>query len=73
MRYFQFLTWSYKEGDKLEVMSEDDIRNEYFPWWYEKMCEKHGKEHVDQTYSFRECLEDWIIMHYATEIEEGEN
>jgi hypothetical protein len=49
-------------------MSEDEIRKEYYPWWYGKMCEKYGKEHVDATYSFEECLEDWKIVHWAWEV-----
>ena len=58
MRYF-----SYDEHKTdpsvdpyVETVSEEDIRRNYYPYWYSRMCEKFGKEHVDSTYSF----EDWI-------------
>lgn len=44
---------------------EDDIRKEYYPWWYEKMCKEYGKEEVDKNWSFEDCLEDWIATNYA--------
>ena len=51
------------------TVSEDDIRKEYYPWWYEKMCKKYGKEEVDKNWSFEECLENWVTLHYAWEVE----
>ena len=63
MRYY-----CYELPDNSGVtMSEREIRNEYYPFWLEKMYEKFGKEHVDATYSFEECLEDWVIIHHAWE------
>lgn len=65
MRYF-----NYNEPDELGdpvqfVVSEEDIRRDYYPIWYENMCRKYGKEHVDEVYSFEECLEDWTAVHWA--------
>jgi hypothetical protein len=67
MRYYSF---AYPvDGEAcVETMSEEDIRKEYYTWWYDKMCEKYGKEHVDATYSFEECLEDWVVVHWAWEV-----
>jgi hypothetical protein len=67
MRYYSF-AYPVDGEDCVETMSEDEIRKEYYPWWYGKMCEKYGKEHVDATYSFEECLEDWKIVHWAWEV-----
>lgn len=69
MRYF-----SYNEptedgnGVKTVVMSEEQIRDVYWPYWYGKMCAKYGKEKVDQDYSFADCLDDWIAVNWAWEI-----
>lgn len=66
MRYYTFVQPINEVGDPEYItMSEDEIRKEYYPWWYRKMCEKFGKEHVDSTYSFEDCLEDWITVHWA--------
>jgi hypothetical protein len=36
------------------------------------MCKKFGKEHVDKTYNFEDCLEDWIIVNWAWEVNDDE-
>lgn len=70
MRYFTFVQPLDNSSEPEYVtMSEEDIRKEYYPYWYDKMCHKYGKEHVDQHYSFEECLEDWKVIHWAVESE----
>ena len=70
MRYFSY-TWPVEDDNPVtETFSEDDIRREYWPFWYEKMCQKYGKNHVDETYTFEDCLEDWIDVHWAQEVTE---
>ena len=67
MRYYSF-AYPTEGDDVVETMSEDDIRKEYYPYWYGKMCEKFGKEHVDANYCFEDCLVDWIVIHWAWEV-----
>lgn len=71
MRYFTFVQPANDAGDPEYVtMSEDDIRKEYYPYWYEKMCDKYEQAYVDENYSFEDCLEDWKIVHWAWEVKE---
>ncbi len=79
MRYFCYDELvDPSEGSCVVTVSEQEIREEYYPWWYEKMCKKYGKEEVDENWSFEECLEDWVTVHYAWRVnaiyddEEGE-
>lgn len=67
MRYFSYNTFKTDPSidSYVETVSEEEIRKDYYPWWYEKMCKKYGKEHVDETCSFEECLEDWCTVHWA--------
>ena len=73
MRYFCYNEYdpvsllADDSGGYVVTMCEERIRAEYYPWWYGKMCEKFGKEHVDQNYSFEDCLQDWITVHWAWE------
>ena len=68
MRYF-----SYNEPDNPDTgsknsvvtVSEEHIRWKYYPYWYEQMCKKFGKEKVDERYSFEDCLKDWIVVNWA--------
>ena len=52
----------------VETVSEEAIRKEYFPYWYDKMCKKFGKEYVDKNYSFEECLIDWCVVNWAWKV-----
>ena len=70
MRYF-----SYDEPDEdfnniVVTKSEEEIRKEYYPIWYERMCKKFGKEVVDRDYSFEDCLDDWIVVNWAWEVKD---
>jgi hypothetical protein len=56
-----------EEGGYVKVMSEDEILHQYWPYWYERMCKRYGKEHVDKNYGFHECLDDWIVVNMAWE------
>lgn len=67
MRYWSVSYPDENGNDITETLSEEDIRKEYWLYWYGKMCEKFGKEFVDKTYSFEDCLEDWIIVNWAVE------
>lgn len=69
MRYFSFNEYD-DNGGHVETLSEDDIRKEYYPYWYSKMCKRYGKEVVDEKYSFQDCIDDWCVVHWAWEIKE---
>jgi hypothetical protein len=69
MRY-----WCYNEQDETQndgfrvvTVSEDDIKRTYYPYWYGKMCEKFGKDHVDATYTFEDCRDDFVVVNWAWE------
>jgi hypothetical protein len=64
MRYFSYNEFD-STGGRVVTMSEEEIRKEYWPYWYNKMCLKFGKSHVDENYSFEDCLEDWMTVHWA--------
>lgn len=66
MRYY-----SYNELDEgVITVSEEDIRKQYYPYWYERMCKKFGKEQVDKDYTFEDCLDDWIVVNWAWHVDE---
>lgn len=67
MRYYSYNEYD-ETGGHIETKSEDDIRNEYYPYWRGKMIEKFGEEFVNKTYSFEDCLVDWIVVNWAWEV-----
>jgi len=50
--------------------SEDEILGVYWDYWYERMCRKFGKDHVDKNYSRLDCIQDWVIINWAIPSEE---
>ena len=54
-------------NDTVETLSEREIIEQYWKHWYGKMCEKFGKEHVDENYSPQDCIDDWVVCHWAWE------
>lgn len=69
MRYFCYNDYD-EYGGSVITLSEEEILLEYFPYWYDRMCKKYGKEHVDENYSKEDCLDDWKIVHWAWESNE---
>ena len=49
------------------TLSEEEILKEYWDYWYDRMCHKFGKEHVDSNYSPKDCVDDWITVYWAWE------
>jgi hypothetical protein len=64
MRYYAYMEYDAKGDHKLTV-SEEDIKQMYWPYWYENKCEKYGKELTDKMYTFEHCLKDWIQLYWA--------
>lgn len=66
MRYFTYVQPIDEVGTPGYVtVSEDEIRTTYYPDWLQKMNAKYGETFVQQTYSFEECLADWMVIHWA--------
>jgi len=68
MRYYCYNELADDGSSNLVItMIEDDIRRNYYPYWYDRMCKKFGKEEVDDKYSFEDCLTDWLVVNWAWE------
>lgn len=70
MRYYSFNEQDDKGNDVVQTMSEDEIREEYYPYWKERMIKKYGEEEFKKNWSFEECLEDWVVVNWAWEVKD---
>ena len=70
MRYFRFNQPSNKTDCIYETVtvSEDDIINEYWDFWYRKMIQKYGQEKVDAKYGRAHCIKDWCKITHAWQV-----
>lgn len=64
MKYYSYLEPT-PEGNIVLTKSEDEIIDSYYDFWYDKMCKKFGKDHVDATYTKQDCIQDWIVTYWA--------
>lgn len=71
MRYYSYNEYNDVPDCSGYVVTfrEEEIRATYYPYWYGKMCDKFGKEIVDNNYSFEDCLKDWVDVNWAWEVE----
>ena len=59
MRHFSYNELSDSPNENLIITkSEEEIRKEFYSYWYGQMCNKFGQEVVDRDYSFEDCLDD---------------
>ena len=71
MKYYSYNEYT-DDGGMIVTMSEDEIIRSYWDYWYGKMVERFGKDHVDATYSIFDCIEVWVTVHWAWESTVGE-
>ena len=68
MRFFCYNEFVFDDsgvvGNAVVVVSEDDIRRDYYPWWKEQL-KRSGRNPDD--YTFDDCLDDWMVVNWAWE------
>jgi hypothetical protein len=69
MKYYSYNTYKTDPSvdPYVDVKSEEEILLEYWDYWYGKMCDKFGKDNVDQNYCRLDCIDDWCVVHWAWE------
>lgn len=70
MRYYSYnhlAESETKETTNVVTLSEQEILDQFYDFWYERMCKKYGKGHVDENYGPQECIEDWVVVNWAWE------
>jgi len=67
MKYWSMSYPDENDNDVVETLSEDEIIAQYYPYWSGRMIEKYGQEEFDKIWSKKECIEDWVVVHWAWE------
>lgn len=67
-------TWCYNDpvfdgvtliGNDVIEVTEEQIIDDYWPWWYRSMVEKFGPGH--HLITEENCIEDWVSANWAWE------
>ena len=72
MRHFSYIEQDEEGKPVVVTLSEDEIKEYYYPYWHTEMCKKYGEQHVSDNYCFSDCLDDWAVTHWAIEVTEEE-
>jgi hypothetical protein len=74
VRYYRYNEPRNPQNEDFRVetvtLSEQEILDYYWDYWYNAMCKKYGKEIVDRAYSQDHCIRDWKTIHWAWEVED---
>ncbi len=62
MKYYK-----YQDQTGEYTLSEQEIFDIYWPFWYNKMVVKYGQDHPLTTRD--NCLADWVTVNWAFEVE----
>lgn len=61
--------WLIQSPECYEVVSYDDIIfGGYYEYWKGRMVSKYGED--SPLITKENCIEDWVVIHWATEIKE---
>ena len=63
-RKFQYVEPGYKDEPVTVTVSEEWIRQMYYPYWYRKMYKAGFRKHL----SLSESITDFCVTNWATEI-----
>lgn len=62
--------WSYNAPEVgVVTLSEKEIIDSFYPFWYRKMVKKYGSDYVEANFSQVECIEDWAVVHWAWKVD----
>lgn len=53
--------------NEVVTVSENEILDMYYDFWYDEMCKKYGKEKVDANFTYKDCIDDWVVVNWAWE------
>ena len=76
MRYFSYAEYDPYDlladdtGGYTVTVSEEDILRVYWDHWYKSMCNKFGKTYVDQKHTKSDCINDFLVVHWAWEVKD---
>lgn len=65
MRFWRYVEPGENDEPVFHTFSEDEILREYKPYWETLMRKVHKEDLIND----QNCLEDWIVVHWAWEVE----
>ncbi len=64
MKLYEIAYPDENNNDIVEILTEDEIIEQYYTYWSTKMIQNCPGEPITR----ERCIEDWCIVHWATEV-----
>ena len=65
MKYYTICYPNEHNETVWETLSEEEILDNYWNYWYNAMCAKYGVDHVNNNFTKQDCIDDWCVVHWA--------
>jgi len=69
MRYYRYVEPRDPDNNDFSAetitLSEQEILDYYWDYWYHEIRKKYSTEMVDEGYSKQKCIQDWMTVHWA--------
>ena len=65
MRTYLFNDWDENDNHVIREITEDEILEDYWNYWNERMVKKFGYGH--ELITKDNCINDWIVVNWAWE------
>jgi len=72
-RYFTYIEPDENMEPVTITVSEDELKEGYYKYWYERMTSKYGRVVVERDYTFEDCLDDFKAVNLAWESDKNGN
>lgn len=67
MKIYCYSVWDYMGNDKVAEITESEILERYWKFWYDKMAKKYDEGH--HLITEENCIKDWCVDNWAWEKE----
>ena len=67
MRYWSYNDWNEQGDNYVITLSEKEIIEQYYPYWFGRMSEKYTPEFVTKNFCELDCIDDWVAINWAWE------
>ena len=65
MKVYLFNDWDENDNPLIKEITEDEILEDYWSYWSDKMIKKFGYGH--ELITKENCIDDWIVVNWAWE------
>jgi hypothetical protein len=60
---YKYVDYDGEQGVEI-IKDEDDIIDEYLPFWAKEVARRHGVNFL-KNLTIKDCIDDWVVVNWA--------